>query len=112
MARRRREPEFPGLADKLLAGVGAWLGASIVFSAFCVSALVGAMMAVWIVWRRNSFVHHYANLLTIVSEWLEIKNPRLLAQLAAERQPRMLLLPYAIPICIGSIAYFFYSGIV
>jgi len=97
---------------KLMAGMGAWLGASITFSAFCVSAVVGAIMAVWMVWRRKSFVHHYANFLTIVSEFATIKDPRQLSQIAAERKPRMLLLPYGIPICIGSIAYFLYAGIV
>jgi prepilin peptidase CpaA len=97
---------------KLLAGVGAWLGVSITFWAFCTSAVVGAVMAVWMVWRRNSFIHHYANTLAIVAEWMQISDPRELSRLAAERTPRMLLLPYAIPICIGSIAYFFYSGIV
>jgi prepilin peptidase CpaA len=95
-----------------MAGMGAWLGASTTFSAFCVSAVVGAVMAVWMVWRRKSFVHHYANCLTILSEIAYIKNPRQLSQIAAERKPRMLLLPYGIPICIGSIAYFFYAGIV
>jgi prepilin peptidase CpaA len=96
---------------KLMAGVGAWLGASITFSAFCVSAVVGAVMAVWMVWRRKAFIHHYANFLTIISEWSQIKDPRQLSQIAAERKPRMLLLPYGIPICIGSIGYFLYAGI-
>ena len=77
---------------KLMAGMGAWLGASITFSAFCVSAVVGAVMAVWMVWRRKSFVHHYANFLTILSEFAHIKDPRQLSQIAAERKPRMLLL--------------------
>ena len=97
---------------KLMAGVGAWLGASTTFSAFCVSAIVGAVMALWMVWRRKDFVHHYANFLTILSEFAHIKNPRQLSQIAAERKPRMLLLPYGIPICVGSIAYFFYAGII
>jgi prepilin peptidase CpaA len=97
---------------KLMAGMGAWLGATITFYAFCVSAVVGALMALWMVWRRKNFVHHYANFLTILSEFAHIKDPRQLSQIAAERKPRMLLLPYGIPICIGSIAYFFYAGIV
>ncbi|HLJ09810.1 MAG TPA: A24 family peptidase [Planctomycetaceae bacterium] len=97
---------------KLMAGVGAWLGASTTFSAFCVSTVVGGIMAVWMVWRRKSFFHHYGNLLTILSEFAHIKDPRQLSQIAAERKPTMLLLPYGIPICIGSIAYFFYAGIV
>jgi prepilin peptidase CpaA len=97
---------------KLLAGIGAWLGCSITFWSFCASAFAGAAMALWMVWRRHSFIEHYANVLTIVAEWIEIRDPRQLSRLAAERQPRMLLIPFAVPICIGSIANFIYAGIV
>ena len=97
---------------KLLAGVGAWLGATTTFYAFCVSTIVGAAMAVAMVLWRKSFDKHYAQLLVILSEWLTIKNPRELSRIAAERKPKMLLLPYGIPICVGSIAYFFYEGMI
>ena len=43
---------------------------------------------------------------------MTIKNPKELSRIAAERKPTMLLLPYGIPICIGSIAYFFYAGMI
>jgi prepilin peptidase CpaA len=39
-----------------------------------------------------------------------VKDPETLAAIAAERKPRMFLLPYGIPIAIGSIAYFAWSG--
>ena len=95
---------------KLLAGVGAWLGVTTTFYAFCVSTVVGAVMAVAMVLWRKSFDKHYAQLLMILSEWMTIKNPMELSRIAAERKPKMLLLPYGIPICVGSIAYFFYAG--
>ena len=97
---------------KLMAGVGAWLGASVTFYAFCVSTVVGAVMAVGMVLYRKAFFKHYANLLTILEEWRQIRDPRKLSEIAAKRKPTMLLLPYGIPICIGSIAYFFYAGLV
>jgi prepilin peptidase CpaA len=97
---------------KLMAGVGAWLGASVTFSAFCVSTVVGGLMAVVMVIRRKSFAKHYANFWMLLSEFLRVKNPRQLSQIAAERKPSMLLLPYGIPICIGSIAYFLYAGMI
>jgi prepilin peptidase CpaA len=97
---------------KLMAGVGAWLGAMVTFYAFCVSTVVGGLMAAWMVWRRKSFAHHYANFWLILTEFSQIKNPRELSQIAAERKPRMLLLPYGIPICIGSIGYFLYAGMI
>lgn len=96
---------------KLLAGVGAWLGPSVTFWAFALSTVVGGVMAVWMVVRRKSFAHHYANFWMILTEFVSVKNPRELAQIAAERKPQMLLLPYGIPICVGSLAYFFFAGL-
>jgi prepilin peptidase CpaA len=97
---------------KLLAGVGAWLGVSVTFYAFCVSTVVGAVMAVAMVVYHRSVAKHYSQLLLILSEWLTIRNPKELSQIAARRKPSMLLLPYGIPICVGSIAYFFYAGLI
>lgn len=97
---------------KLMAGIGAWLGASITFSAFCVSTIVGAGMAVWMVLRRKAWAHHFENFKMIATEITQIQNPRQLSEIAAERKPRMLLLPYGIPICIGSIGYFLYAGMI
>lgn len=95
---------------KLMAGIGAWLGWEVTFFAFCVSTVVGAIMAVLMVIWRKSMRHHYENFLLILSEWMVIRNPVELSKIAAERKPRMLLLPYGIPICIGTIGYFMYTG--
>jgi prepilin peptidase CpaA len=97
---------------KLMAGLGAWVGASVTFSAFLASAIVGGLMAVCMVIRRKSFAKHYANFWQILGEFAHVKNPRELSQIAAERKPQMLLLPYGIPICVGSIAYFLYAGLI
>lgn len=97
---------------KLMAGVGAWLGASVTFSAFVVSTVVGGAMAIVMVLRRRSFAKHYANFWMLLSEFARVRDPRQLSQIAAERKPQMLLLPYGIPICIGSIAYFLYAGMI
>jgi prepilin peptidase CpaA len=97
---------------KLMAGMGAWVGASTTWYAFCVSVVVGAVMAVIMAWRRGKLQHHSLNFLMIWHEWTSIRDPRKLAAIAAERKPSMLLLPYGIPICIGSIAYFVYAGLI
>jgi prepilin peptidase CpaA len=97
---------------KLLAGVGAWMGAAVTFYAFCVSTFVGAGMAVLMVLYKRGVSKHYAQLMLILTEWLTIKNPKELSRIAAERKPSMLLLPYGIPICVGCIAYFFYAGMI
>lgn len=96
---------------KLMAGIGAWLGPTTTVYAFCVSAILGGLMALVMMWWRGDLKEHYANLLAISFEWMTIRDPRKLSELAAERKPRMMLLPYGIPICIGSIAYFLYSGL-
>jgi prepilin peptidase CpaA len=46
----------------------------------------------------------------ICNEILTVKDPEKLAAIAAERKSSMLLLPYGIPIAIGSIAYFAATG--
>lgn len=96
---------------KLMAGVGAWLGWEITLTAFFVSTIVGAVMAVGMVLYRKAAVKHWVNAQKILHEWLTIRDPRKLSEIAAARKPTMLLLPYGIPICIGSIAYFAYAGL-
>lgn len=96
---------------KLLAGVGAWVGSSHTFYAFCVSTIVGAVIAVLMVVVRGAWTKHRNQFFTIVSEILTVKNPEKLAAIAAERKPSMMLLPYGIPIAIGSIAYFAWAGL-
>jgi prepilin peptidase CpaA len=93
---------------KLLAGVGAWLGAGPTFAAFCLSTVVGGVMALAMALHRRAFHKHFANFMLILTEFIQVKNPIALSKIAAERKQHMLLLPYGIPICIGSIAYFVY----
>ncbi len=95
---------------KLMAGIGAWLGWEITLAAFCVSTVVGALMAVVMVLWTKSMKNHYENFLLILSEWMVVRNPVELSRIAAERKPRMLLLPYGIPICVGTIGYFVFNG--
>lgn len=97
---------------KLMAGVGAWLGATVTWYAFVATVIVGAVMAIIMVLSRKAWDKHYGQFLLILSEWKTIKDPRKLSEIAAERKPRMLLLPYGIPICIGSIGYFLYAGMI
>jgi prepilin peptidase CpaA len=95
---------------KLLAGVGAWVCGTDTFYAFCVSAIVGGLIALGMVFLRKKWNHHSAQFKTIVNEILVIRDPSQLATIAAERKSSMLLLPYGIPIAIGTIAYFIWTG--
>ncbi len=96
---------------KLLAGVGAWLGTTVTLYAFVATAIVGGVMAIaMIAWSGNWF-KHYAQALKIVEEWRTIRNPDELAAIARERKPTMALLPYGIPMAVGSILYFAAAGL-
>lgn len=95
---------------KLLAGVGAWVWGTATFYAFCVSAVVGGLIAVGMVLWRGNWQHHWGQLRTIATEILVVRDPNRLSAIAAERKPSMLLLPYGVPIAIGAILYFVWSG--
>jgi prepilin peptidase CpaA len=96
---------------KLMAGLGAWLGPWLTAWAFASTAVCGALMALVMIVYSKAAWRHVAMLRTILDEILSIRNPVVLSQKAAERKPAMLLLPYAIPIAAGSIAYFVGTGL-
>jgi prepilin peptidase CpaA len=96
---------------KLLAGVGAWVGATNTFYAFCVSAVIGGIIAVAMILLRRNWRHHKDQFVTILGEMITIGNPSELSAIAAKRKSSMLLLPYGIPIAIGTIIYFLWEGL-
>jgi prepilin peptidase CpaA len=95
---------------KLLAGVGAWVWGTTTFFAFCVSAIVGGVIALVMIAVRRNWLHHLRQFMAIGTEIIVIRDPTRLAEIAAERKSSMTLLPYGIPIAIGSIAYFAWTG--
>jgi prepilin peptidase CpaA len=95
---------------KLLAGVGAWVWSAATFYAFCASAIVGGLIAVVMVVYRRAWFHHKDQFFKIVNEILTVRDPNQLSEIAAQRKSSMMLLPYGIPIAIGSIAYFALTG--
>ena len=95
---------------KLMAGVGAWVWGTVTFYAFCVSAVVGGVIALGMVLCRRKWGKHKAQFYAIANEILTIRDPEQLATIAAERKSSMMLLPYGIPIAIGTIAYFAWMG--
>ena len=95
---------------KLLAGVGAWMGTITTIYAFCVTALVGGVIALAMIVYRRAWEKHRQQFWTILNEVTTIRDPELLSAIAAERKKSMLLLPYGIPIALGSIAYFVWAG--
>ena len=95
---------------KLLAGVGAWVHATVTFYSFGVSTLVGALLAILMVLFRKAWSKHFNQFWLILNEVLTIRDPETLSTIAADRKSSMLLLPYGIPIAIGTISYFAWSG--
>ena len=94
---------------KLMAGIGAWLGAATTWNSFLVTVVVGALMAVVMVVWSGKIQHHVTQFFHIAFEIVTIRDPNKLFAIAKERKPTMFLLPYGIPICIGSIMYFAYA---
>jgi prepilin peptidase CpaA len=95
---------------KLLAGVGAWMWGTVTFYAFCASAVFGGVLAIAMVLIRRQWHRHFTQFFAILYEILLIRNPTELSVIAAERKSSMMLLPYGIPIALGTIAYFVWSG--
>ncbi len=95
---------------KLLAGIGAWCGLMVTLKAFAATTIVGGIMAAFMIWKSGDWIKHYAQALTILNEWKTIRKPEKLAAIARERKPTMYLLPYGIPMAIGTILYFGAAG--
>lgn len=95
---------------KLLAGVGAWVYGTVTLYAFCVSAIVGAIIAIGMVAYKRGWGKHTRQFKGICGEMINVRSPEKLAAIAAERKSTMLLLPYGIPLAIGSIFYFVFTG--
>lgn len=91
---------------KLMAGLGAWVGPRLALGAFVGTAIAGGLIAVAMVAASGELIRHWVLFQTIGHEILTVRNPGELAIRAGERKKTMMLLPYGIPIAVGSIAYF------
>lgn len=95
---------------KLLAGVGAWMWGTTTFYAFCATAVAGGVLAVGMVVSHKAWAKHRDQFFAILTEIMIIRDPDKLSEIAADRKSSMMLLPYGIPIAIGTILYFAWSG--
>jgi len=75
------------------------------------ATIAGGVIAVGMVLWKKSWNQHQNQFWTILHEIATVKDPEKLTAIAAERKPQMFLLPYGIPIAIGTIAYFAWSGL-
>lgn len=95
---------------KLMAGIGAWVHVTHTLWAFAYTGIIGAVLAVLMVWYRGAWDKHSGQFWMILNEIMTIKDPEELSKIAANRKPSMYLLPYGIPIAMGTIAHFVYSN--
>ena len=88
-----------------------WVGSTVTFYAFCLSAIIGGVIAVAMVLYRRGWTKHENQFLDDPErDRRRSASPTELATIAAERKSSMLLLPYGIPIAIGTIALLFLDG--
>jgi prepilin peptidase CpaA len=96
---------------KMMAAIGAWVHCSITFYAFCVSTVVGAILAIIMIISAGEARKHFNQFFFILNEITTIRNPETLAEIATERKSSMRLLPYGIPLAIGTVLYFAWMGL-
>lgn len=109
---------------KMQMGFGSWIGAfyglsatetrpgalGIIFWAFCLAVVVGGVLALAMIFLRGQYRRNLSNAREILGDLFTMPSPGAVAGKAAERKPRMHLLPYGIPLCIGFVSYLVYLG--
>lgn len=95
---------------KMMMGIGAWILATNVFYSFCVGAIVGGVLAVGMAIHAGEWKKHKDQFFYIFNEIMTIRNPEVLAEIAGERKSTMRLLPYGIPMAIGTLIFMGWEG--
>jgi prepilin peptidase CpaA len=107
---------------KMQMGFGAWIGAfyglsapegqpaalGIIFWAFCLAVLIGGVLALGMIVLRGQYRRNLSNTRDIVADLFTSGGVGEVADRAARRKPRMHLLPYGIPLCLGFLSYLIY----
>ena len=97
---------------KMQMGFGAWIGAffgldggalGIIWWAFALAVIIGGVLATIMIMVRGQFRRNLLNTKSILGDLAGgVANAN---DKAAERKPRMHLLPYGIPLCLGFVGY-------
>jgi len=104
---------------KMQMGFGAWVGAYYgfltglwtVFYAFLAGAVVGGVIAAGMILFRREYGKNVQNTREILLDFVSGGGLGAIRQKAAERKPRLRLLPYGIPLCIGFLGYLAWKGL-
>jgi prepilin peptidase CpaA len=87
---------------------GAWAGMAVIWWAFAIAVLIGGVLALGMMLLRRQFRQNAINTRDIVGDLLGATSVGQVADRAARRKPRMHLLPYGIPLCLGFVGYLIY----
>ncbi len=98
---------------KMQMGFGAWVapifgyahGFQIVLWGWIFAVIIGGFISAIMIWWRGNFSQNKQNVSDIVGDLFSGKSVGQIADRAAERKPRMQLLPYGVPLCLGFIGY-------
>jgi prepilin peptidase CpaA len=104
---------------KMQMGFGSWVGAFygmpasggspgalwIIVYAFCLAVLIGGVIALAMILLRRDFRRNLSNTQAILGDLFRAGSIEQVAAKAGQRKPRMHLLPYGIPLCLGFIGY-------
>jgi len=107
---------------KMQMGFGSWVGAyfglwgtdvrpgglAVIWWAFAAAVLIGGILAMGMMAVRGQYRRNLANTREIVGDLIGAKGVGEVAGKAAQRKPRMHLLPYGIPLCLGFVGYLVY----
>jgi prepilin peptidase CpaA len=101
---------------KMQMGFGAWVGAyfgladglRVIWWAFVVAVLIGGVLALGMMIVRGRYRQNLTNTREIVGDLIGASSVGQVADKAAKRKPRMHLLPYGIPLCLGFVGYLIY----
>lgn len=99
---------------KMQMGFGAWVapiygldhGFTIILWGFAFGAIIGGVISAIMIWWSGSYHQNVKNLSDILSDFAKAKgNVADIHDKAMARKPRLQLLPYGVPLCIGYLAY-------
>jgi prepilin peptidase CpaA len=101
---------------KMQMGFGAWVGAyfgvvtglSVIWWAFAVAVIIGGVIGLVMIAVRGRYRQNVANTQAILGDLIGAPSVGDVAGRAAKRKPRMHLLPYGIPLCLGFVGYLIY----
>lgn len=104
---------------KMQMGFGAWVGPffglgrgmSVIAWAFAWAVIIGGVLALIMIVVRRQFGQNMQNTREILGDLVKSSGIGEVADKAAQRKPRLHLLPYGIPLCLGFLGYLTFGGV-